>query len=328
MIKKIMRIVLISFAVFIVIYFGIAAVLILTDNHGQPDESSNNMEFSELYLDYTGLPSLKTYTAGDGNELEYRHYPADSDKVLVLLHGSSWHSRYFFPLAEYISSMNLASVYTPDLRGHGINPERRGDIDYIGQYEDDIADFLKIVLSENPDSFVIIGGHSSGGGLAIRFAGSEYGSMADAYLLLAPYLSYDAPTMRQDAGGFVVPYIGRIIGLSMLNNVGISLFNYLTIIEFNMPMEARDGTETLSYSYRLNTGMAPEDYIKDLSSINQEVLVIVGSADESFYTEEFEPVFSEYIEHSRVEILRGVSHMGVVVNESVRPVIRNWIEGL
>ena len=49
-------------------------------------------------------------------------------EVLVLLHGSGWHSKYLFPLAKYISSENLAHVYTPDLRGHGINPIKRGDI--------------------------------------------------------------------------------------------------------------------------------------------------------------------------------------------------------
>ena len=41
-----------------------------------------------------------------------------------------------------------------------------------------------------------------------------------------------------------MPYIKRIAGLTMLNNVGIRWFNYLTVIEFNMPKEVRDGTET------------------------------------------------------------------------------------
>ena len=57
-----------------------------------------------------------------------------AEEVLVLLHGSGWHSKYLFPLAKYISSENLAHVYTPDLRGHGINPIKRGDIDYINQF--------------------------------------------------------------------------------------------------------------------------------------------------------------------------------------------------
>ena len=39
-----------------------------------------------------------------------------SDKVMILLHGSGWHSQYFLPLAEFISSEGLAQVYTPDFR--------------------------------------------------------------------------------------------------------------------------------------------------------------------------------------------------------------------
>jgi len=30
----------------------------------------------------------------------------------------------------------------------------------------------------------------------------------------------------------------------------------------------------------------------------------------------------------RVEVLAGAGHMGVVVGEDVRPVVREWIEGL
>ena len=77
---------------------------------------------------------------------------------------------------------------------------------------------------------------------------------------MSPFMKYNAPTTRLNSGGFAKPYTGRIIGLVMLNNVGIRWFNYLTAIEFNMPEKARDGTETLSYSYRLTTAYAPHDY--------------------------------------------------------------------
>ncbi|MBW1784509.1 MAG: alpha/beta fold hydrolase, partial [Deltaproteobacteria bacterium] len=92
--------------------------------------------------------------------MTYRHYPADSHKVVILLHGAGWHSRYFLPLAEFLSSEGAAQVYTPDLRGHGLTPKRRGDADYIGQLEDDLADFIAMIRKENPKSMLIMGGHS------------------------------------------------------------------------------------------------------------------------------------------------------------------------
>jgi non-heme chloroperoxidase len=311
----------------LVIYFGMAAFLIMSSRPKKPAPDRGSLAFRELFISYKNMPYLKTYVARDGKQLAYRHYPARPDKVIILLHGSGWHSQYFLPLAEFISSEGLAQVYTPDLRGHGPAPERRGDVDYIDQLEDDLADFIAMVRRDNPKAMLIIGGHSSGGGLAIRFAGSKYGQQADAYMLLSPYLRYDAPTVRPNSGGWAQPYTRRIIGLVMLNKVGIRWFNYLTVVDFNMPPEARNGTETLSYSYRLNTAYAPRDYKKDLSAITKPLLVVAGTADEVFFPERFEPVISQFTK-ARVKLLPGVTHMGAVVNPAVRPVIKEWLEGL
>ena len=323
MLKKILFSVLIC----AVIYFAIAAVLIISGKPKTPIPEQGGLVFKELFVDYKSIPQLKTFAARDGAQLPYRLYPAQSDKALILLHGSGSHSRYFLPLAEFISSEGLAQVYTPDLRGHGSKPERRGDVDYIGQLEDDLADFIAMIRRDNPKAMIVLGGHSSGGGLAIRFAGSKYGHQADAYMLLSPYLQYNAPTVRPNVGGWARPYMKRIIGLVLLNNLGIHWFNGLTVIDFNMPKEVRDGTETLSYTYRLNTSYAPRDYKKDLSAITQPLLVVVGSADEAFYADQFEPVISQFTK-GRVKLLPGVTHLGVVVSPMVRPVLKEWLEGL
>ena len=311
----------------IVIQCSIATILILVGKGRRPTPNEGSLAFDELFFDYTHLPHLNTFVARDGTPLTYRHYPSQSKTVIILIHGSGWHSQYFLPLAEFISSEGLAHVYTPDLRGHGPTPEIRGDVNYINQLEDDVADFLNIIRKKHPRAALIVGGHSSGGGLVIRFAGSRYGQQADAYVLLSPYLKYNAPTIRPNSGGWAHAYTGRIAGLSMLNMLGIHWFDYLTVIEFNMPEEARDGTETLSYSYRLNTGYAPRNYKKDLGAITQPVLVVAGTADDAFIAEQFEPVMSQYTT-VHVTLLPGVTHMGVVVGPEVQPVIREWLDGL
>ena len=310
----------------IIIQCGIAAVLIRFGKGTQSTSDTAGLDFSELIFDYSAIPALRDFSARDGQHMMYRQYPAQSNTLLILVHGSGWHSQYFYPLAKYISAQGLAQVYTPDLRGHGPAPKKRGDVDYINQLEDDLADFLAMIRKENPLAKLIVGGHSSGGGLAIRFAGSQYGQLADGYLLLSPFLKYNAPTMRPNSGGWAQPYTGRIVGLNMLNMLGIHWFDYLTVIEFNMPESAQDGTETLAYSHRLNTGYAPRNYKKDLSAITQPVLVVAGTTDDAFIAEQFEPVMSQYAD-VQVKLLPNVTHMGVVVGPDVQPVIKNWLQG-
>ncbi|ABV38300.1 alpha/beta hydrolase [Shewanella sediminis HAW-EB3] len=298
---------------------------------GEKRAGSAGINFSEMLLDYSQMPPLQSYgTRGEG-QLRYRYYSSDSDKVIILIHGSGWHSQQFYPLAKFISEQGLAQVYTPDLRGHGVNPQIRGDIDYIGQFEDDLADLIFGIKQDSPESSIIMGGHSSGGGLAIRFAGGQYGEQADAYLLLAPFIFYNAPTTRPNAGGWATPYTARIIGLSMLNNIGIHHFDNLISIEFNMPAAFRNGTETLAYSFRLNTSFAPRDYEADLSAISQPLLVLAGTADETMFAEKYQELITEHVINNQqveVRVLADLSHMGIVVSPDVRPVIGSWLEGL
>src|SRR4030042_4961856 len=316
---------LISCVIFALIYFGIAVGLIFIGKPKEPDQTGRRIAFDELVIDYSRLPKLNTFTARNNTSLSYRVYPSKSSNALIPLHGSGGHSRYFLALAEFISSEGSAQVYAPDLRGHGSAPERRGDVDYIGQLEDDLADFIASNRKDNPGiKKLIVGGHSSGGGLAIRFAGSRYGKQADAYLLLSPFLRYNAPTMRANSGEWARPYTQRIIGLTLLNNVGIHRLDYLTAMEFNMPQEVRDGTETLAYSHRLNTSYAPRDYKKDLKAATQPILVVAGTKDEAFIADQFEPVFSSYT-NAQVRLLPGVTHMGLVVGPEIRPVVKEWL---
>lgn len=319
-------------AISVGIYFAIALGLILSQRP-QKLAGEGGLDFAPLSNGETREPApLQTCAARDGAELSYRSYSSDRDgaPLLVFVHGSGWHSLGYDGLARAIAENGAADVVLPDLRGHGAKPEQRGDIGYVGQFEDDLADLIEIV--RKPGQKLVIGGHSSGGGLAIRFAGGAYGDEADAAVLLAPYLHYKAPTVRPNSGGWALPLTRRIIGLAMLNNVGIRVLNGLPAIQFAFPQSVLDGpvghTATAAYSFRLNTSYAPrDDYKADIAAL-PPFLLVAGREDEAFFADRYEPVMSEANPAGRYAILDGLSHLGVMDAPQTAETIRRFLEEL
>src|ERR1039458_8899099 len=142
------------------------------------------------------LPELLRYKARDGARLSYREYRAAGQQVAVLIHGSSGSSVDMHPLALALQKADI-SVLVPDLRGHGAN-RPHGDIAYVGQLDDDLADFISRKKPDLPNSVWTILGFSSGGAFALRIAAAmPLGQAVDRYLLVSPYLRYNAPSVRQ-----------------------------------------------------------------------------------------------------------------------------------
>lgn len=291
-----------------------------------PDEPFEFAELSPLRGQIDGMPSLEPFEARDGATLSFRRYAAESGLHVVLIHGSSAHSAYLHPFAKHLSSRNVANVYALDLRGHGPDPERRGDIDYIGQLEEDIADLIGFIkLQAGDGARFIVGGHSSGGGMALRFGGSEYGHLADGILLLAPYLGHDAPMVKKNAGGWADPNIPKIVGLSILNGIGIKRYNGSKVLKFNLPKEYRNGHETLEYSFRLMNGMHPVDYKESLQNTETGLLILVGTEDEVFHVAEFEPGILPYKANARIAMVEGETHLGILMSEQAMAEAARWM---
>lgn len=324
--------ILISLGITVVIYLGLSFVLVFsqTPEQHRPATGSGISFTDAVDADYTALPDIIHYDARDGSQLPYRLYAGGSDRLIVLVHGSGWHGMQFHPMAQALVEQGLGTVVVPDLRGHGANPERRGDIDYIAQLEDDLADLITAMMSETSYGEVVLGGHSSGGGLVVRFAGGDHASMVGRYVLMAPFLHHSAPTTKPNSGSWAYPAIRRIIGLSMLNNVGITALNHLPVISFAMSADVLAGplgsTATTEYSYRLNTGFAPRNnYENDLAALQQPFLLLAGAADESFIATEYEPVISAQTSSGTYKILDGINHIGITTNPKATEIIAEWL---
>lgn len=320
-----MRSVLFFVLTSIVITFGIALGLILSQ-WPRGHVSGEGLQFP----DRTGTGSattvvLQTYVARDGTTLGYREVAGDPDNTVVVVHGSGWHGAAYMDMAEGIAAQTGARVLVPDLRGHGPLADPRGDIAYIDQFQDDLAD----LLDHAEASWATFVGHSSGGGLVVRMAGGTHGDRMKRAVLVAPFLKYNAPTTRQDSGGWAKTLIRRIIGLSMLNGVGITALNGLTVIEFNLPedvLATEDGQHaTLAYSYRLNTGFAPRnDYGADIAAL-PEFLLLVGAEDEAFIAQEYQPTMSGFSDAGTYEVLPGLGHLDALFAPEVPTAIAAFL---
>ena len=323
-----------------IVYLIIALVLVFTNSPPQlndidkPDVKTLNFD-NVNSQDMQHLAPQQTLEISNASPIHYRFYQSKiaTNRLIVLIHGSAWHSMQYAQMANYLADNGLGHVVTPDLRGHGEKPQRRGDVDYIGQLEDDLAALVGKLKDDYEIANVIFGGHSSGGGLVIRMAGGKHGHIANGWLLMAPFLKYNAPTMRKNSGGWANVLVRRTIGLSMLNAIGITALNHLTSISFNMPQTVLTGplghTVTLAYSYRLNTSYAPRsDYEKDIAAMSKPILLLAGSNDEAFRADMYEPTFSALNKHGDYKILSGLGHLNLTHDRATFKAIENWLSKL
>ena len=314
-------------------YFALAFGLIVSQRPTSL-EPTESLDFSRVLASPFLAPDdpafgYKSFRAADGAELVYTHVAArDASQLplVVMLHGSGWHGRQFDSLAWRLR--DVAEVKALTLRGHGLKPRPRGDVAYIGQLEDDIA----ALIAEEPETReIVLLGHSSGGGLAVRFAGGAHGGLIDSAILLAPFLQYDAPVTRPGSGGWTRVLTRRVIGLAMLNAVGIHRFDGLTMLQLNMPREVLMGAQgkyaTLRYSWRLNQSYAPRrDYLADVAAL-PPFLLVAGAEDEAFIAEGYEPLMREATEKGTYALVGGVGHLDVVGSRETEALIREHLRG-
>jgi alpha-beta hydrolase superfamily lysophospholipase len=286
----------------------VLAVLIASPVRRPPELTSISKTVGAV--DRSTMPGLDRFHARDGTELAYRHYPARSPatgQIAIVVHGSSGSSVAVHALADALAVRGV-ETYAPDIRGHG-GSGTRGDIVYLGQLEDDLSDFVGEIRKTRPAAPLTLLGHSSGGGFALRVAGSPIQNLFVRTVLLAPYLGHDAPSSRQNAGGWASPDLPRFIGLSVLRRLGIVCCESLPTIAFAVgPNTSAILASTYSYRLMRNFGTT-RDYRDDLAAAGKPVAVFAGAADELMFPDKYSEAVGQ---RATVRLIDGVNHMGVV----------------
>jgi non-heme chloroperoxidase len=269
-------------------------------------------------VDFSDLPRPVTYAARDGTKLAYRLYAATAQannaKVsgsVILIHGSSASSASLHVLAKAYQQAGI-NAYSLDMRGHG-DSGVKGHIDYIGQLEDDVVDFINAIKPARP---LTMTGLSAGGGFTLRFAGSAAQNLVDDYVLLAPFISQDDITYRPDSGGWVSVGLPRIVALSILNGIGVRLWNDLEVTRFALNDVGR-ATLTPAYQFNLAVNFRPlRDFAANMKAVKQPIRIIAGESDESFFADKYEASLKAQNLAWPVKLIPGVGHIGVSLDQA------------
>lgn len=244
--------------------------------------TNTSFSFKEIQeVDTTQLTTLETLTASDGVKLAYRKYiPQNPRAVLLFYHGGGAHSGagYSTLVVNLQAQFNIA-VYTPDLRGHGASGGARGDAPNPKQVWADITTFIKHIRTEHPSLPLILGGHSSGGGLVLNYASQPNHETVDRYLFLSPELGFRSNTTRPNRVDFakvtLFPFIANAMSGSML-------FGHSHAVHFNYPKEllAADKGMVASYSVNMANAVTPSAPQQQFASLDRPFGLWIGADDE------------------------------------------------
>jgi alpha-beta hydrolase superfamily lysophospholipase len=312
-------------AIVMVIYFSVALGLIYwPHNTGFAEPPEPDTASYSTPVDFPPTPG--SFSARDGTILSADIYGQPSGATVLLVHGIAADKAKMAGAAQRLFESTDSQIIALDLRGHGLSGGDRNDVDYIGQYEDDIADVMRALLAQDPDREIVLAGHSMGGGIITRYAMKKGSPVPAGYLLFAPNFG-EGPTQRKDDTGTGEPgakqvdfNLARMIGLIMLNAIGIHALDHEPILYFNFPPRPSH------YSYRaVMSGQPVRPATADvaLSQMNRPLLVLVGERDQVFKAS----AYPEYIsQHSSGEthIIPGADHEGILASNTGFDFVKTW----
>jgi acylglycerol lipase len=142
----------------------------------------------------------------DGTQLYYRFQmptarsPRD-DRIVLVLHGISWHSApYFAVFVHYLVPLGI-TVYAMDFRGHGFSGGLRGDLDSPAVVMDDIDSVVQFLCTQYPARRIFLAGQSMGGLFALAYVAQRQPQLAGLVLTAPGLLLHPRQVLRLQTVG-------------------------------------------------------------------------------------------------------------------------------
>ncbi|WP_164908436.1 alpha/beta fold hydrolase [Halobacillus litoralis] len=248
------------------------------------------------------------FTARDFSTQQYVNFThrSSADEAIIIVHGITAeldHQR------EFASSCTRnADVFLPILRGYVQN---RGDIGYIGQFDDDLFDFIHFIEAKGYEKITLIG-HSMGCANILRLI-RKNPLLADEYIFVAPFFHPRLPVYHEDATEQPEPrtdvdytvYDKKVFFLMILHKMNIHRFNQHTVAE--IPDEFHHSGR-LHLSFRLLVSRFLEHIPSTIfEGIENRISIYVGEKDEIIQHEQLRDWVKEKWGHE-VQFIKGTDH--------------------
>jgi alpha-beta hydrolase superfamily lysophospholipase len=299
----------------------VLAVMIATPLVAPPELRS--ISAARGTVDMSTLPAIERFQARDGTALGFRHYAVigrSTGRAAIVVHGSSGSSGNTIHALSWALAQHGVESYAVDIRGHGVSGTR-GDIAYVGQLEDDLADFVAEISKTNPAVPLTLIGHSAGGGFALRVAASKIQNLFARTVLLSPYLGYNAPTNQPNSGGWANADTLRIIALMVLRRIGIDCCDALPVVAFAVPPNSAKSLVP-AYTERLRSNFGVHrDFRTDLTAATRPLTIYSGADDELMLADKYAEAVRGVTPPVKVKLIDGINHMGIVSNPAAISVI-------
>jgi non-heme chloroperoxidase len=271
---------------------------------------------TEFKIPLSKLAPLQSFRNREGLELSYRFYPSWSERLLIFHHGIGGDSRYVGALAYYLAQQNLAAVLTPDFRGHGRVRAPKAEVSGPDALLNDLQDLLHEVEAQHPDKELYVGGHSLGGGFALKVMGHEIlKTYFQGAVTFSPYLHqlFLAEGRDRDSSWLKWDWTqGRV--------------------DLQMPESYRIGSEVVAYDikYFEAASLTTEAEFASLRASVHPLITFASTGDRLSPASPYQKLLADPVFH--LNLLEGYSHMGQVMapaaHESIAEVLRRdllWV---
>ncbi len=266
-----------------------------------------------------------TLASADGTSLKGRFWKPKTDPLatIILVHGIGEHSGRYDLWARQFCRLGIM-VYALDYRGHGLSAGKRGHINHLSEYLDDISALVKRCRRNHGDIPSFIYGHSMGGNLVLSFLLKRHQNFTGA-IITSPWIGLvNAPTGILLKVGTLMNHI--FPGLTMSTGIKSSSLSSIKKNQIESDIDTlMHGKITLRTFFEVDK--SADGIMKNIQKIEIPVLLCHGDADNVTRFDFSQKLATLNQEHIHFKIYQGALHElhNEPIAEELQNDILSWI---